>query len=153
MGYTIITRYHGPTNYRGSRVIGTGPALHLPAWDAAPGTRERLTRATVSWDYGAGNGDGCTVCGEAPNDTPASMAGTMHRYGPRADHDYTAGTPNPYGGWGDSDANHRRAADAVVRKLRADGWTVSLDAGDRGASLPDDSGRVFVLRYRSDGEA
>lgn len=53
MGYAIVTRYHGPTNYRGSRVIGTGPAAHLPPWDAAPGTREPLTRATVSWDHAA----------------------------------------------------------------------------------------------------
>lgn len=35
MGYAIITRYHGPTNYRGSRIIGTGPAPTLPAYGAA----------------------------------------------------------------------------------------------------------------------
>lgn len=52
MGYVIVTRYHGPTNYRGSRVIGTGPAPHLPAYDAPAGSVP-LTRATVSWDYGA----------------------------------------------------------------------------------------------------
>lgn len=27
MGYAITTRYVGPTNHRGSRVIATGPAL------------------------------------------------------------------------------------------------------------------------------
>lgn len=113
MGYAIVTRYHGPTNYRGSRVIATGPAAHLPAWDAAPGTRAPMTRATVGWGYGAGNSD--------------------------------AGTP--YAGWGDADTNHRRAADAVIAKLRAEGWTVYLAPDDRGASLPDDSGRVFTLRY------
>ena len=42
MGYCIVTRYHGPTNYRGSRIIGTGPAIH---------SDEPLTRATVEWDY------------------------------------------------------------------------------------------------------
>lgn len=101
MGYAIVTRYHGPTNYRGSRVTATGPAAHLPAWDAAPGTRVPLTRATVGWD-----------------------------------HALTA------------DGNHRAAADAVISKLNAEGWTVYLDAGDDGAMLPDDSGRVFSLRYR-----
>jgi len=110
MGYAVITRYHGPTNYRGSRVIGTGPAAHMPE----PG-QSRTMRATVSWDYGAGN----------------------------------PGT-GPYAGWGDADANHRRAADAVAAKLRADGWNVTLAPEDHGATLPDDSGRVFVLRYGSD---
>lgn len=108
MGYAVTTRYAGPTNYRGSRVIGTGPAPRMPE----PGA-PRTIRATVSWDYGAGNGD----------------------------------QPSPYAGWGDADANHRRAADAVVAKLRAAGWTVFLDPDDRGASLPDDSGQVYVLRY------
>ena len=28
----------------------------------------------------------CRYCGEAPNETPYSMQGTMHRYGPRASH-------------------------------------------------------------------
>lgn len=100
MGYSITTRYHGPTNYRGSRVIGTGPALTSD--DARDG---RYTRATVSYDSGL-----------------------------------------------DTDANHRRAADAVVAKLRAAGWRVSLAADDRGASLPDESGNVYVLRYESDAE-
>lgn len=27
MGYCIVTRYHGPTNYRGSRIIATGPSI------------------------------------------------------------------------------------------------------------------------------
>lgn len=102
MGYAITTRFAGPTNSRGSRVIGTGPSLEIGA---------RPLRATVDWDYGAGN--------------------------PGTDFD----------GWGDSDANHRRAADAVVAKLRAAGWDVSLDADDRGATLPDESGFVYVLRY------
>lgn len=126
MAYCIVTRYHGPTNYRGSRIIATGPAAHLPAWDAAPGTRAPMTRATVGWDYGAGN--------HAPIDEPGSHADPSY-------------VPTPYAGWGDADANHRRAADAVVARLRAEGWTVYLAPNDRGASLPDDSGRVFVLRY------
>ena len=112
MGYAIVTRYHGPTHYRGSRVIATGPAAHMPE----PG-ESRTLRATVSWDYGAGN--------------PGTGA---------------------YAGWGDSDANHRRAADAVAAKLRDAGWSVSIAPEDRGASLPDDSGRVFVLRYGADRE-
>ena len=47
MGYAIVTRYHGPTNYRGSRVTGTGPAIthDVPK-----------TRATVAWHYGLSNG-------------------------------------------------------------------------------------------------
>lgn len=106
MGYAIVTRYHGPTNYRGSRVIGTGPAL------THDGPKVRVT---VDWDYGAGN--------------PGAA----------------------YSGWGDSDANHRRAADAVVAKLRGDGWDVSLDADDRGATLPDERGMVYVLRYGRSG--
>lgn len=96
MGYAIVTRYHGPTDHRGSRVIATGPAL------TASAQREgRYTRATVAWDY--------------------------------------AGGP---------DLTHRRAAEAVAGNLRANGWDVYLDAGDDGATLPDDSGRVFVLRFR-----
>ena len=107
MGYAITTKYHGPTNSRGSRVIGTGPAL-TGDWDAPK------VRATVDWDYGAGN--------------------------PGTEHD----------GWGDSAANHRRAADAVVAKLRAAGWHVSLADDDHGATLPDESGNVYVLRYDAD---
>ena len=42
MGYAIVTRYIGPTNYRGSRVIATGPALR---------TDDQPLRRTVSWDY------------------------------------------------------------------------------------------------------
>jgi hypothetical protein len=122
MGYAITTRYHGPTNYRGSRVIATGPAPSLPAWDAPHGSVP-LTRATVGWDYGAGNA--------ARDGEPAAYDGR-------------------YAGWGDSDANHRRAADAVVAKLRAAGWTVDLAPDDRGATLPDERGRVFVLRYGVD---
>ncbi len=106
MGYSITTRYVGPTNYRGSRVIATGPALTND--DSRDG---RYTRATVSWDYGAGN------------------HGTA------------------YAGWGDSAANHRRAADAVVAKLRAAGWNVGIAPDDRGASLPREDGSVFVLEY------
>lgn len=49
MGYAITTRYVGPTDYRGSRVIATGPAL---THDGRP------VRATVSWDYGISNGTG-----------------------------------------------------------------------------------------------
>lgn len=37
----------------------------------------------------------CRYCGEAPNDRPYSMQGTMHRYGPRASHDFA-----PIGGRG-----------------------------------------------------
>lgn len=102
MGYAITARYAGPTNYRGSRVIATGPAL---THDGSP------VRATVSWDYGAGN------------------PGTA------------------FAGWGDHDANYRRAADAVVAKLRAAGWTVSIAPDDRGALLPDERTTVYVLRY------
>lgn len=105
MGYAITARYVGPTNYRGSRVIATGPAL---THDGSP------VRATVSWDYGAGN----------PGET--------------------------YSGWGDHDANYRRAADAVVAKLRAAGWSVCLAPDDRGASLPDERTTVYVLRYRAE---
>lgn len=115
MGYAIITRYHGPTNYRGSRVIGTGPAITMDDHAA-----NRYTRATVSWDYGAGN--------PARDGEPAAYGGA-------------------YDGWGDSDANHRRAADAVAARLRDAGWDVTLAPEDRGASLPDESGRVYVLRY------
>lgn len=118
MGYSIVTRYHGPTNYRGSRVIGTGPTPRMPE----PG-ESRTIRATVGWDYGAGD--------PSRDGHPAAYDGR-------------------YAGWGDADANHRRAADAVVAKLRAAGWSVFLDADDRGASLPDDSGRVYVLRYGGD---
>jgi hypothetical protein len=42
MGYCIVTRYHGPTNYRGSRIIATGPAIRSDG---------PMTRATVGWDY------------------------------------------------------------------------------------------------------
>jgi len=108
MGYAITARYAGPTNYRGSRVIATGPAL---TYDGPP------VRATVSWDYGAGN--------------PAGMDGST----------------DAYAGWGDHAANYRRAADAVVAKLRAAGWSVSLAPDDRGALLPDERTEVYVLRY------
>lgn len=147
MGYSIVTRYHGPANYRGSRVIGTGPAPHLPE----PGER-RTIRATVSWDYGAGNGpalavtrpDGsCNVSGCYRADRTHDVAAHREQ---DAQHDRL-----PYGGayagWGDADANHRRAADAVVAQLRAAGWAVTLAPEDRGAMLPDDSGRVFILEY------
>ena len=108
MGYAITARYVGPTYARGSRVIATGPAL------THDGPK---VRATVSWDYGAGN--------------PAGLDGS-----------------DPlYAGWGDHDANYRRAADAVVAKLRAAGWSVSLAADDRGATLPDERTTVYVLRY------
>jgi hypothetical protein len=110
MGYAITARFVGPTNSRGSRVIATGPAL---THDGSP------VRATVGWDYGAGNPDGIGM----------------------------ASGPTPYAGWGDHDANYRRAADAVVAKLRAAGWTVSLAPDDRGATLPDERTTVYVLRY------
>lgn len=110
MGYSITTRYAGPTYARGSRVIATGPALTMDDHQAG-----RYTRATVAWDYGAGN------------------PGTA------------------YAGWGDSAANHRRAADAVVRKLRAAGWNVSLAPDDRGATLPREDGNVYVLRHGAEG--
>lgn len=128
MGYCIVTRYHGPTNYRGSRIIATGPAPMLPAWDAAPGTIVPPTRATVAWDYGAGN--------PAPVDVPGSLA----------DPSYDAARYGRYAGMGDVAANHCRAADAVAAKLRAAGWSVTVDR-DAGASLPDDSGMVWPLRY------
>lgn len=114
MGYAITTRFVGPTNYRGSRVIGSGPAL---THDGRP------IRATVSWDYGAGN--------PARDGEPAAYEGR-------------------YDGWGDIDANHRRAADAAVARLRAAGWRVSLAPEDRGALLPDERTRVYVLRYDAD---
>ena len=98
MGYTIVTRYHGPTDYRGSRIIGTGPAIH----SGGP-----LTRATVAWDYGAGNGSGES----------------------------------------DTTANHRRAAEAVAAKLRADGWHVTLTDP---ATLPDETGQVWPLAYNAE---
>lgn len=114
MGYAITARYAGPTNYRGSRVIATGPAL---THDGSP------VRATVGWDYGAGNG---------------ARAGEPAAYDGR------------YAGWGDHDANYRRAADAVVAKLRAAGWRVSLAPDDRGALLPDERTTVYVLAYDAD---
>lgn len=143
MGYAITARYVGPTNYRGSRVIATGPAL---THDGPP------VRATVSWDYGAGNPaplaetrpEGhCNVpyCpgyqrnGQGPHDI------LKHR---QMDAEHNAAT---YAGWGDHDANYRRAADAVVAKLRAAGWSVSLAPDDRGALLPDERTTVYVLRY------
>ncbi len=107
MGYAITARYVGPTNYRGSRVIATGPAL---THDGAP------IRATVGWDYGAGNPDSGAYDGR-------------------------------YDGWGDHDANYRRAVDDVVAKLRAAGWSVSLAPDDRGALLPDERTEVYVLHY------
>lgn len=115
MGYCIITRYHGPTNYRGSRVIATGPAPTLPAWDAEPGTIVPPTRATVAWDYGASN------AGEE------------------------------YAGMGEVAANHCRAAESVAAKLRAAGWSVTVDR-DAFAQLPDDSGMVWPLRYGDPGD-
>lgn len=93
MGYAVITRYCGPTNYRGSRIIGTGPSLTYGG---------RPVRATVPFSYA----------------------------GPHAD-----GDP-------------KRAADAVVAKLRANGWNVTL-AGES-FRLPDDSGEVWPLRYGTD---
>lgn len=102
MGYAITTRYAGPTNYRGSRVIATGPALEMGG---------RPTRATVEWGFGIGN--------------PGAR----------------------YDGFGDVDGNHRHAADELVDKLRAAGWHVALDKDDRGATLPDESGHVYLLRY------
>lgn len=50
----------------------------------------------------------------------------------------------------ESEANARAAATAVCDKLRADGWRVTLG---RGATLPDDSGYVFLLDYQADGPA
>lgn len=111
MGYAIKTRFAGPTNSRGSRVLGTGPSLTIGG---------AMVRASVGWDFGAGN--------PAYEGEPVAYEGR-------------------YAGWGDSDANHRRAADAVVAKLRAGGWTVGLADEDRGATLPDESGRVYVLVY------
>lgn len=57
MGYCIVTRYHGPTNYRGSRIIGTGPSLHYGD--------NRPTRATVSWDYAGGPEESHRAAAEA----------------------------------------------------------------------------------------
>ena len=112
MGYAITARFAGPTNYRGSRVIATGPALTING---------RPVRAAISWDYGAGN--------------PAGLDGS-----------------DPlYAGWGDHDANYRRAADAVVAKLRAAGWSVDIGPDDRGALLPDERTTVYVLRYSREG--
>lgn len=131
MGYAITTRYAGPTTYRGSRVIGTGPALKIGG---------HPVRATVEWDYGAGN-PASDLCGFVPG---ASFCYRM--LGHDGAHDLKPRT-YVYAGWGDSDANHRRAADAVVAKLRADNWDVTLAADDRGATLPDERGNVYVLHY------
>jgi hypothetical protein len=49
MGYCIITRYHGPTNYRGSRIIATGPSLTYG---------DRPVRATAPFDYAGPGMDG-----------------------------------------------------------------------------------------------
>ena len=46
-----------------------------------------MTVETADADYDRERG--CAVCGEAANTVPLSMAGTMHRYGPLASHDYT----------------------------------------------------------------
>lgn len=94
MAYCIVTRYHGPTNYRGSRYIATGPSLT----HGGP-----ATRATAPFDY-AGPG---------------------------------------------MDGNPRRAAELVAANLRAAGWAVTLGTV---ATLPDDSGYVFPLRYVTDDE-
>lgn len=99
MGYAITTRYVGPTNYRGSRVIATGPAL---THDGRP------VRATVSWTYGLSNGTGRS----------------------------------------ESEANARAAAEAVAAKLRAAGWHVTL--AERSATLPDETGYVFLLDHGAD---
>jgi hypothetical protein len=48
MTYAIVTRYHGPTNYRGSRIIGTGPSI------TSDGPK---TRATVPYDYATDSGE------------------------------------------------------------------------------------------------
>jgi hypothetical protein len=53
MGYAIVTRYHGPTNYRGSRVIATYPLPTMPE----SGER-RTASVTVSWQFGISNGTG-----------------------------------------------------------------------------------------------
>ena len=47
MGYVILTRYAGPTNYRGSRIIGTGPSI------TSDGPK---VRATVAYDYATDHG-------------------------------------------------------------------------------------------------
>jgi hypothetical protein len=44
-------------------------------------------------------------------------------------------------------ASHRAAAEAVAAKLRAAGWPVRIAPADYGASLPDESGRVFILEH------
>ncbi len=95
MGYAVITRYCGPTNYRGSRIIGTGPSLTYGG---------RPVRATVPFDYSGPGMDG----------------------------------------------NAKRAAEAVAAKLNAAGWDVSVMES---YTLPDDSGLVWPLRYRSDRAA
>lgn len=48
MSYAIITRYVGPTNYRGSRIIATGPALHAGG---------RPLRRAVPFDYSQSDGN------------------------------------------------------------------------------------------------
>lgn len=42
MGYAITTRYAGPTNYRGSRILATGPSL---THDGTP------VRRQIPWNY------------------------------------------------------------------------------------------------------
>ena len=49
MGYCIVTRYHGPTNYRGSRIIATGPSLTYGG---------RPVRATAPFSYEGPGTDG-----------------------------------------------------------------------------------------------
>lgn len=52
-------------------------------------------------------------------------------------------------GMSESEANARAAAEAVAGKLRKAGWNVTL--AERSATLPDESGYVFLLDYSSDG--
>lgn len=63
MSYCIITRYHGPTDYRGSRIIATGPSAHLDGATCEHGPSPVIaagkpTRATVPFDYAGPGADG-----------------------------------------------------------------------------------------------
>ena len=72
MGYAITTRYAGPTNYRGSRVIATGPALTSDS---------RPVRATVSWTYGLSNGTGLSESEANARAAAEAVAGKLRAAG------------------------------------------------------------------------
>lgn len=80
MGYVIVTRYCGPTDYRGSRIIGTGPAPHLAGAICDHGraplvATDRPVRATVPFSY-----EGPGVAGD-PRRAAVAVADRLNAHG------------------------------------------------------------------------